>query len=189
MKTKLLIITFTCFSFYASAQQIKTDDVVITDTIQQKPLNMDDLKGKSPIKASLYSAVFPGAGQIYNKKWWKAPIALGLVGTGIGFSSYYNGLQNKFRTAFLAELEGKTHEYSGILNAEQLALYQDDYKRKRDYSVALTLLAYILNIVDATVDAHLSSVRNDPEFTFKPTIIQDANTFQPVLGLNLNYKF
>lgn len=189
MKTKLLIITFTCFSYFASAQQIKTDDVVITDTIQQKPLNMDDLKGKSPIKASLYSAVFPGAGQIYNKKWWKAPIALGLVGTGIGFTSYYNGLQNKFRSAFLAELEGKPHEYSGILNAEQLALYQDDYKRKRDYSVALTLLAYILNIVDATVDAHLSTVRNDPEFSFKPTIIQDANTFQPVLGLNLNYKF
>ena len=188
MKTKILILTFTCFSLFASAQQIKTDNVIITDSIQ-KPLNIEDLQIKSPIKASLYSAIIPGAGQIYNKRWWKAPIALGLVGTGIGFTSYYNGLQNKFRTAFLAELEGKPHEYSGILNAEQLAVYQDDYKRKRDYSIALTLLAYLLNIVDATVDAHLSSVRNDPEFSFKPTILQDTYTFQPVLGLNFNYKF
>ena len=188
MKTKILILSFIFLSQFGYGQQIITDEIVV-DTVQTDSINNLTLKDKSPIKASLYSAVLPGAGQLYNKKWWKAPIALGLVGTGIGFTAYYNGLQNKFRSAYIAELEGRQHEYTGILNAEQLAVYQDEYKRNRDYSMALTILAYVLNIVDATVDAHLFSIKNDPDFTWKPVIIQDQYTYQPVMGLNLNFKF
>ena len=188
MKTKILILSFVFLSQFGNGQQIITDEIIV-DTLQTSTTKDLTIKDRSPIKASLYSAVLPGAGQLYNKKWWKAPIALGLVGTGIGFTAYYNGLQNKFRTAYIAELEGRTHEYSGILNAEQLAVYQDEYKRNRDYSMALTILAYVLNIVDATVDAHLFSIKNDPDFTWKPVILQDQYTYQPVMGLNLNFKF
>ena len=187
MKTKFLVLTFIFISQFGYSQQVVTDNIVI-DTVastQNKKMVLE----RSPLKASLYSAAIPGAGQLYNKRWWKAPIALGLVGTGVGFTVYYNGLQNKFRTAYIAELEGRPHQYSGILNADQLAVYQDEYKRNRDYSMALTLLAYLLNVIDATVDAHLFSIKNDPDFTWKPTVIQDQYTFQPVLGLNLNYKF
>ncbi len=188
MKTKIIAFCFLFASQFSVAQKIVVEDAVVIDTTATtKPaLKMED---RSPLKASLYSAALPGAGQLYNKKWWKAPIALGLVGTGIGFSSYYNGLQNKFRRAYLAELEGKPHEYTGILNAEQLAVYQDEYKRNRDYSVALTVLAYLLNVIDATVDAHLSPIKKDSDFAIKPTVIQDQYTFAPVLGLNLNFKF
>jgi len=189
MKTKLVILSFVLMTQFGLSQQIITEDVTIVDTIATKNNMTLQLQEKSPIKASLYSAVFPGAGQLYNKKWWKAPIAIGLVGTGIGFTAYYNGLQNKFRSAFLAELDGRPHEYSGILNAEQLAVYQDEYKRNRDYSMALTLLAYILNIVDATVDAHLFSIKKDPDFSFQPTVIQDQYTLEPSLGFNINFKF
>ena len=188
MKTKLIAFSFVLVSQFGFSQQITIDDVTIVDTIATNKSKFT-LEERSPIKASLYSAVLPGAGQLYNKKWWKAPIAIGLVGTGIGFTSYYNGLQNKFRSAYLAELDGRPHEYSGVLNAEQLAVYQDEYKRNRDYTVALTILAYILNIVDATVDAHLFSIKNDPDFTFQPTVIQDQQTFQPALGFNINFKF
>ncbi|MBQ0147332.1 MAG: hypothetical protein KBS93_02600 [Flavobacteriaceae bacterium] len=188
MKTKLVILAFALLTNFGFSQQIITEDLTVVDSVSTTPTKLN-IKEKSPLRASLYSAVLPGAGQLYNKKWIKAPIALGLVGTGIAFSSYYNGLQNKYRRAYIAELEGKPHEYSGVLNAEQLAVYQDEYKRDRDYTVALTILAYILNIVDATVDSHLFSIKNDPDFTFKPTVIQDQNSLQPVLGMNLNFKF
>ena len=103
MKTKILILTFIFLSQFGYGQQIITDEIIV-DTVQTDSINNLTLKEKSPIKASLYSAVLPGAGQLYNNKWWKAPIALGLVGTGIGFTAYYNGLQNKFRSAYIAEL-------------------------------------------------------------------------------------
>lgn len=187
MKTKLITLLLVITAQFGFSQKIVSEEIVV-DTIstQSKALKFEE---RSPLKASLYSAALPGAGQLYNKKWWKAPIALGLVGTGIGFSSYYNGLQNKFRRAYLAELEGKPHEYTGILNAEQLAVYQDEYKRNRDYSIALTVLAYLLNVIDATVDAHLLTIKNDSDFAIKPTVLQDQYNFTPVLGLNLNFKF
>jgi len=187
MKTKILMLSFALMAQFAFSQQIITDEIVVDSTATTT--TKLTLKERNPLKASLFSAVLPGAGQLYNKKWWKAPIALGLVGTGIGFTAYYNGLQNKFRGAYIAELEGRDHEYKGILNAEQLAVYQDEYKRNRDYSIALTVLAYALNIIDATVDSHLFSIKNDPDFTLKPTVIQDYITYQPALGLNLNFKF
>ncbi len=166
MKIKAFLLGLTISSTFAFGQ-VKTDslvvvenNVIVNDTMS---VTKEVLMEKSPIRASLYSAILPGAGQLYNKKWLKAPIALGL--------------------------EGTPNEFSGILSAEQLAVIQDDYKRKRDYSVALTALAYLLNIVDATVDAHLFTVRNDTEMSFKPTIIQDEMTLEPVLGLAFNLKF
>lgn len=188
MKTKFLFLLLFGLVKLSFGQQVITEDITIVNTTEtSKPLTT--LNEKSPLKAALYSAVIPGGGQLYNKRWIKAPIAIGLVATGIGFTSYYNGLHNKYRNAFLAELEGRPHKYSGILNAEQLGVYQDQYKRYRDYSVALTLLAYALNIIDATVDAHLFNVKNEADFAIMPTVIYDNITYQPVLGLNLNLKF
>ncbi len=162
------------------SQVITKDSVKISD---------ETLMVKSPIRASLYSAILPGAGQLYNRKWIKAPIAMGLVATGAGFTIYYNGLYKKYRKAYIAVREGSPNEFSGVLTAAQLAVIQDDYKRKRDYSVALTALAYLLNIVDATVDAHLYTVRNDKEMTLKPTVLQNEMSIEPVLGLAFNFKF
>ncbi len=173
-----------------SLAQLKTEtgngtEVITKDSVQ---ISSETLMEKSPIRASLYSAILPGAGQLYNKKWIKAPIALGLVATGTGFTIYYNNLYRRYRKAFIAVQEGSPSEFSN-LTAEQLAVIQDDYKRKRDYSVALTALAYLLNIVDATVDAHLYTIRKDKEMTLKPTVLQSEMSIEPVLGLAFNFKF
>jgi hypothetical protein len=189
MKIKSLLLGLMLTSTFSFAQ-VKTDSLITVDKIiVQDSLNKNALMTKSPIRASLYSAILPGAGQIYNRKWWKAPIALGLVGTGTGFTIYYNNLYKKYRRAFIAVREGSESEFTGILSAEQLAVIQDDYKRKRDYSVALTALAYLLNIIDATVDAHLFTIRNDADMALKPTVIQNEKTLEPVLGLAFNLKF
>ncbi|WP_312313369.1 DUF5683 domain-containing protein [Empedobacter brevis] len=192
MKIKLFLLGLIVSSTF-SFGQVQTDSLVVVENkvIAKDTIGMSKevLMEKSPIRASLYSAILPGAGQLYNKKWWKAPVALGLVGTGTGFTIYYNNLYKKYRKAYIEVREGTQNEFSEILSPEQLAVIQDDYKRKRDYSVALTALAYLLNIVDATVDAHLFTVRNDTEMSFKPTIIQDEMTLEPVLGLAFNLKF
>ncbi len=66
----------------------------------------------------------------------------------------------------------------------------DDQRRSRDYAILLTALAYVLNILDATVDAHLHPVRQDPDLSLSPVIIQQENiNFEPQVGLGLNYKF
>ncbi|CAM3352836.1 DUF5683 domain-containing protein [Empedobacter stercoris] len=186
MKIKGLFLGLMMASTFSFAQVQIDSTLIVKDSVK---ISNEVLMEKSPIKASLYSAILPGAGQLYNKKWWKAPIALGLVGTGTGFTIYYNNLYKKYRKAYIAVREGTPNEFSGILTPEQLAVIQDDYKRKRDYSVALTALAYLLNVVDATVDAHLFTVRNDTEMSFKPTVIQDEMTLEPVLGLAFNLKF
>ncbi|MGV0828002.1 DUF5683 domain-containing protein [Empedobacter brevis] len=192
MKIKLFLLGL-IFSSTFSFGQVQTDSLVVVENkvIAKDTIGMSKevLMEKSPIRASLYSAILPGAGQLYNKKWWKAPVALGLVGTGTGFTIYYNNLYKKYRKAYIEVREGTQNEFSEILSPDQLAVIQDDYKRKRDYSIALTALAYLLNIVDATVDAHLFTVRNDTEMSFKPTIIQDEMTLEPVLGLAFNLKF
>ncbi len=179
------------FTSTFSLAQLKTEisngtEIITKDSVQ---ISSETIMEKSPIRASLYSAILPGAGQLYNKKWIKAPIALGLVATGTGFTIYYNNLYRRYRKAYIAVQEGSPNEFSGILTAAQLAVIQDDYKRKRDYSVALTALAYLLNIVDATVDAHLYTIRKDKEMTLKPTVLQSEMSIEPVLGLAFNFKF
>ena len=111
----------------------------------------------NPTKAGLYSAVLPGLGQYYNKKYWKIPIVWGGIGTGIGITLWNQKQYNRYRDAFIAQLNGQTHEFSDIpgITAEALGRTQDRAKRQRDYAIAITGLVYILNIVDAVVDAHL----------------------------------
>lgn len=146
----------------------------------------------SPTKAGLYSAVLPGLGQYYNKKYWKIPIVLGGIGTGVGFTLFFDKSYRRYRDAFVAELNGIPHEFSSNPNItkEVLGNFQDRQKRSRDYAIAITSLVYILNIVDAVVDAHLYEGRNDPDLAIMPTIIPDQYGFGTArAGFTLNYKF
>ncbi len=147
----------------------------------------------SPTKAGLYSAVLPGLGQYYNKKYWKIPVAWGAIGAGVGVTIYNDKRYRRYRNAFVSEINGVPHEFSNynISNLkEALGRQQDLWKRNRDYAIAATGLIYILNIMDAVVDAHLYEGRNDPDLAIRPTIIQDEFTDSPsTLGVVLNYKF
>lgn len=135
------------------------------------------------MRASLYSAVLPGLGQVYNEKYWKVPIVWGLIGTGVGVTVYYNNSYKKYRSAYIAELNGDSHEYSGILDKERLAIAQDSQRRNRDWSIALTVVAYILNVLDATVDAHLYEIRRDRDLSVDPTAFIDPVTKETHMGL------
>ena len=146
----------------------------------------------NPTRAGLYSAVLPGLGQYYNKKYWKIPIVWGALGTGVGITLWNQKQYNRYREAFIAELNGQQHEFSDIpgVTKEVLGRTQDRVKRQRDYAIAVTSLVYILNIVDAVVDAHLYEGRKDPDLALKPTVIFDEfGKFSSKAGFSVSYKF
>lgn len=169
--------------------QIITDELVVVGNEKFDTINY--LNTKSPIRASLYSAILPGMGQVYNNKYWKVPIVWGLLGTGVGFVLNYDKQYKEFRGYYLDKLYGNEIENPTINNmsARQLATIQDDRKRTRDYAIALTALVYILNILDATVDAHLYGMDKDPDLSLKPTMIQNPTNMQFAMGFGVSYKF
>lgn len=146
----------------------------------------------NPTKAGLYSAVLPGLGQYYNRKYWKIPIVWGAIGTGVGITLWNQKQYDRYRTAFVAEINGREHEFSNIpgLTKEALGRAQDRAKRQRDYAIAVSGLIYVLNIVDAVVDAHLYEGRRDPDLALRPTIMtQEFGTAASAPALSLTYQF
>ncbi len=171
-------------------QPLKSEGEILSD-IEQTNAPIKILK-YSPTKAGLYSAVLPGLGQYYNKKYWKIPIVWGAIGTGVGIVLWNEKQYTRYRNAYVAELNGLPHEFSDIsgVTAEVLGRTQDRAKRQRDYAIAITGLIYVLGIVDAVVDAHLYEQRNDPDLALKPTVIYDEFSKQNTkAGLSLTLRF
>ncbi len=117
------------------------------------------LKPHSPHKATLYSAVLPGLGQAYNKKYWKT----GAVWAGFGVFGYFivtnNNEYRSFRDAYLYVSKGEQGDPPNDLvdryTEDQLLAQKDYYQRNLELSIIFSVLWYIVNIVDAAVDAHL----------------------------------
>jgi len=164
---------------------------VVTD-IENLNATPNELKIISPTKAGLYSALLPGLGQMYNRKYWKIPIVLGAIGTGVGITIWNDNQYKRYRKAFVASLNGQEHEFSNIpgITSEVLGRTQDRAKRQRDYAIAITAAVYILNIIDAVVDAHLAPMKNDPDIALVPTVIEDKLQLESGKpGLALVFKF
>lgn len=188
----LLLLPLLAFAQKEEPTDSQIPEIVETSTRKGlDSVSIDYLTYRNPMRASLYSAILPGMGQIYNKKWWKAPLVWGILGTGVGFIIYYNNEYKEYRGYYLDKLYDIPISQPGIANLplEQLATIQDDRKRSRDYAIALTALGYILNIVDATVDAHLYGIKKDPDLSFQPIMIQNLQTAELAMGFGVSYKF
>ncbi|WP_375181044.1 DUF5683 domain-containing protein [Chryseobacterium sp.] len=170
----------------------KTETKIVADLEKANGPTRKTLK-LNPTKAGLYSAVLPGLGQVYNKKYWKVPIVLGAVGAGVGIAIWNDNQYRKYREYYIAKLNGTPNEFVDShpwLDKVALGNAQDRSKRQRDYAIAITGLIYILNIVDAVVDAHLYEARHDPDLTLNPAMIQDQyGIAPPKTGLSLSYRF
>lgn len=114
------------------------------------------------------------------------------MGTGIGVALWNDKQYKRYRNAFVSELNGLPHEFSDVNGVDKTVLgnAQDRSKRQRDYAIGISALIYILNIVDAVVDAHLYEGRHDPDLAITPTIINDqfTNSYAKA-GLSLNFRF
>jgi hypothetical protein len=104
----------------------------------------------SPTKAGIYSAVIPGAGQLYNRKFWKFPV----VYAGMGAATYLMLDQRaKMRQLNLQFEKAYTINKDTILDANLIS-ERDNHRRMRDFGILAMTAVYALQIIDATVDAH-----------------------------------
>lgn len=178
------------FTVPAMAQDdIKPEELVVTeqDSTLLKPYTIDPL---APSKAAFYSAVLPGLGQVYNKKYWKVPIVYGGLGLSIYYYSWNNQKYHEFRDAYRNRLAGKPVEGRlSSLDEDRLIRGQRFHQRNRDLSLLITVGIYILNIVDANVDAHLMQFNVNENLSLRPQLQQNEIDYKHNMGLSLSYQF
>jgi hypothetical protein len=149
----------------------------------------EDKNVKSANKASILSAVIPGAGQVYNKKYWKVPIIYASLTTSIYFIYDNQNKLTNYQDAYIRRSNGGADEYIDVYNNSQLLTIVDYYERNRDVSYIITAAIYLLNIVDASVDAHLFDfdISEDLSLETSPHIINTPNGKTPILSLKMNF--
>ena len=153
-------------------------------SLAQSPL----IESKSPQKASILSAVLPGSGQFYNEKYWKIPIVYASMGTALYFANDNNKNYQNYKTALENRNNGELDEYINVYSETQLLTIIDFYQRNRDISYILLAAAYVLNIVDACVDAHLFDfdINENLSVRAQPSINSNFNKLQPVISFQIN---
>mgnify|MGYP005709344441 FL=1 len=138
---------------------------------------------KSPKKAALLS-ILPGAGQVYTKKYWKVPI----IYSALIYTAYQINDNNKnynlYKNLYLDRSNNILDEspYSDT----QLISLKDQYRRNREISIMYFSLTYILNIIDASVNAHLFDFEINEDISLKIQPILFQNNFYTSINLNLN---
>lgn len=152
------------------------------------------VKGKkhTAIRAVWLSAVCPGLGQAYNKKYWKIPIIYAGFG-GLGYALYYTSHNfNLARTQYRAAVRGQPAIYNGYTNPADIKYFRDQYKNYLNICALVTVVWYGLNLIDAAVDGHLFSYNMDDKlsFNFDPSfrIQNDIGLNQQCMGLTFTLK-
>jgi Family of unknown function (DUF5683) len=197
-----LLLTVTVFAQekekFVSADSNTTTTIVVDSSkngIKKK------IRVYKPKVAAIRSAILPGLGQIYNKKYWKVPIvyaALGITG-GIFLYNFKNYKNTRFayKAKYNASLPTATHADTVLLlkiktplerySLETLRYYRDSFRRDIDYSALIFIVFWGLNVVDATVDAHLKAFDVSPDLSLriKPGHSQMAGTNGLSLVLNI----
>jgi hypothetical protein len=193
---KLVLAIFLLCSFVGFSQTedinpgTKEINVIVRDSITKKPI--DPL---TPSKAAFYSAILPGLGQAYNKKYWKIPLVYIGLGTGMYFYLDNNKEYNRYRDAFKRRKAGFTDdEFWGEgsvpnISDDGLIRAQRTFGRNKDISLLVTIGIYALNIIDANVDAHLLQYNVDEDLAIRPHFKFNEMDASTNLGLTLNFKF
>ncbi len=191
---KIFFILLVISSFAINAQkdttqikEAKVKGIIRIESNYYNPL--------SPAKAAFYSAIFPGMGQVYNKKYWKVPIVWGSIGTATYFYLINNNEYKRYRTAFKLRKAGLQDEFtkddgSIIISENGLINAQKVLRKNRDLSLLTTIIFYVLQIVEASVNAHLLQFNTNDNLTFSPIILENYIKFNtPKVGLTLKYSF
>jgi hypothetical protein len=170
-KNLIAILCLCCFVYTATAQKLSVT--------------------KSPAKASMYSAILPGSGQIYNEKYWKAPLVYVAMGTALYLANWNQKEYLHYRNAYEYRTDGDAttiDDYDDIYTENNLITIKNYHQKNRDLAYIITAGIYLLNIVDASVDAHLFNfnVNDDLSFKLEPKILRLQNQNQYGLALTLH---
>lgn len=165
-------------------------------TLMDGVINFKPSEYPHPGKATLYSLLVPGLGQIYNREYWKLPIYLGAIGFAVHLYADNRANYLRFRDIYI---QASDKSYSGPISAQQALYYRDIYRRYRDYSVLAIAALYVLQVIDANVFSYMHNFEVDDDIALKvaPAVIIPDNQFasitptsQPAaFGLRLGLNF
>lgn len=196
----IIFILLVLISCKLKGQDLNVDTTLISE------IPVDTVKVHSPKKATIYSAILPGLGQAYNKKYWKIPIIYVGFGTIGYFIGWNNGYYNTYKQAYsdMTDDDPTTNSYLDIEAAQYydlenptdynnfktgLSKQTEYYRRNRDLLIISMVGFYGLNIIDASVDAHLFDfdISEDLTLNWQPAVKTFEN--QLVYGVNCTFKF
>jgi hypothetical protein len=176
-----------------------TFSTIPADSTRKQPIAVkkDTLKKHNPRIATRRSALIPGWGQAYNREYWKIPLVYGVLAIPTGLYFYNNNLYKKTKFAYEARFKEAAGDSSDVANIDpqlknlgitSLQSYRNAFRRDRDYSILWFLLAWGLQVADATVFAHLKQFDVSNDLTMELTPVFNPMTRTPGLGLTLNLK-
>ena len=185
---KTLFIFFLFLLFFSGlrlAAQVVKDTVPAVNTPQKDTSLSSPVKKKhDPKIATRRSAIVPGGGQVYNKKYWKVPLVYGALGTTAGIFFYNLKNYKSLKVAYIYRTDTDTTNDALIdpkyqpLSTSAIRTNRDIYRQNVDYSVLFFILFWGLNVVDATIDGHLNEfdVSDNISLRITPGFSDMANT-------------
>jgi len=181
-----------------------SDVIFLSDTTDLAtifpPADLDSYSRHSPAKAAIMSAVMPGLGQIYNKKYWKVPIVFAAVGIAANRFITFQNEYTRWRRAYvdIKDQDPYTNYHLTLFppsypeaRMEQIITRQKDLLRTwRDWAIVAVVAVYGLSILDANVDAHLMdfSLDDNISFNIRPCFLENCSKYQKI-GLSLCFSF
>ena len=198
MQSGIKIASVFIFILFISFKSLAIDNapkLVLADTTEK---NVKKLANKQAHRAAVMSAILPGLGQAYNKKYWKIPIVYAALAAGSYLLYYENSQYQQYHRELLYRYNhNQVHSDSSLttyttdkLNTEKLV-----YQKYRDFSIVGVVIIYALNIIDASVDGHFKTfdVSDNLSMTIKPKTFFCAQNIQNPLGvgagLSLSFNF
>ena len=196
MKTRLvyalviLVVSFSsCLSQNRDSAYIKPQ----RDTLKRQPkvIDIETYAARfNPKKALMYSAVLPGLGQAYNKKYWKVPLVYGGFFVFGYLIDFYQGEYVRYKNELFLVINDPTQTAPSGLPESQLRTIVDRAKRERDFFIILGGMWYLLQIVDAHVDAHLKEFDVNPQLRISlEPMIEQSPMIGRSQGVSLIIKF
>ena len=177
-------------------KEVITDELVGDELVVEGVVSLDsqEIDPLSPARAAFYSAVLPGLGQAYNKKYWKIPIVYAALGTGMYFVVDNQKEYERYQDAYKLRISGRPDEFDGTgtnpnVSEEGLIRAQEVLKKNRDLAIFITIGLYALNIIEANVDAHLDDKAFNRNLSWRPSLHVNPVDKKTVAGLNLKFDF
>lgn len=196
-----LVDDTTAVALDTTDMRVLADSLLITDIYTPKKHFMPD-----PKRALWLSLIVPGAGQIYNRKLWKLPIVYGGFLGCMYALSWNNQMYRDYSQAYLDimdddpstksyedmlplnySIEGREEQYQEIFKNKK-----NYYRKYRDMSIFAMIAVYLLSVVDAYVDAELSSfdISKDLSMSVEPTVFFfGRNKADCAAGVQCNISF
>jgi len=179
--------TFSTLSFVGAG-------LVYWGSLLDGAVNYERDKYPVPAKATVYSLLLPGLGQIYNGEFWKVPIYWGLMAGSIHFVVDNNTQYIRWKNIYNQASSDDPDVEKPPQSAENAKYFRDSYRRLRDYSILAVAVSYLLQVIDANVFAYMQDFEVSEDISMKvaPSVIPMDNYAlapQPAMGVSIGLKF